>query len=203
MTSSHLRLAVTDHPVHELIRARYSPYCFNGEPVEREKILACLEAARWAASSFNEQPWTFLVGLRGDGEAFGRLLDCLYEPNQAWAGQAGAVMVTVLGRNFAGNGKSNRMAQHDVGLAVGNLTTQATALGLSVHEMAGIDLAKTRAVCEIPDTHDPCTALAIGYAANPEGRNDAMAERDRGLRQRKPMSGWVFTDQWGSAWAEK
>ena len=192
--------AKTDHPVHDLVRDRYSPCCFDHTVVEPEKLLACLEAARWSASSFNEQPWTFLVARRGDGEGFARFLACLYEPNQAWAKMAGVLLMTAVCRTFTGNGKPNSMAEHDLGLAVGNLSLQATALGLAVHEMAGIDREKVREVCGIPDSHEPFTALAMGYAADPDLAEGPLADRDRALRRRKAIPEFVFTDVWGRAW---
>ena len=113
--------ALPDHPVHDLIADRWSPYIFERREVEREKLLSCLEAARWAASSFNEQPWSFIVAERTDEEEFNRMLSCLMEANQAWAANAGVLLLTVVSKSFSRNNKPNRVAQHDLGLAVGNL----------------------------------------------------------------------------------
>ena len=140
------------------------------------------------------------MGVRGDSDGFDRLLGCLLEANRTWAEGAGALVLTALCRTFVRNGKANRMAEHDIGLAVGNFTVQATALGLSVHQMAGIDLEMARATCAIPAPHEPVTALALGYAVDPATVDGPLADRDRALRRRKPMSEFVFTDVWGNAW---
>jgi nitroreductase len=193
------KIARPDHPVHELISHRWSPYCFEPRPVEPQKLLSCLEAARWAPSSYNEQPWNFIMATRENQAEFAQLLGCLLEANQGWAQHAGALLLTVISTTFARNGKPNRVALHDLGLAAGNLCVQATALGLSVHQMGGVDLEKSRQVYSIPVTHAPVTAIAIGYAASPEASNPELAERDRGERTRKRLSEFVFRGQWGQS----
>ena len=191
------KLANPDHPVHELIAQRWSPYAFDPRPVEREKLLSCLEAARWSASSYNEQPWTFIVAQRENEAEFRQLLGCLLEGNQAWAKNAGVLMITVVCKTFTKNGKPNRVAEHDIGLAAGNLTLQATALGLHVHQMAGVDLDKARQTYAIPDSHEPLTGIAIGYAAaNLDNADEQFAQRDQAPRNRKPVSEIAFSGTW-------
>ena len=195
--SNHPKAARPDYSIHDLIANRWSPYAFDGRPVEQEKLYSCLEAARWAASSYNEQPWSFILATRDNPAAFNAMLECLVEANQEWAARAGVLMLTVTSRSFVRNGKPNRMAEHDIGLAIGNLTVQATSLGLAVHQMAGINPSKARQVYAIPESHDPLTAVAIGYVADPKAE-DAFAERDRAPRSRKPLSEFVFTGTWGT-----
>ena len=193
--------ATPDHQILDLIATRYSPYVFEPKSVEREKLLSCLEAARWAASSYNEQPWSFLIAERDDEQAFAQMLDCLLEANQVWAKEAGALLITVAAETFSRNNKPNRVCDHDIGLALGNLTVQATSLGLHVHQMAGINLSKTKQVYGIPDAHHPLTAVAIGYAGQPSGApNDPLAERDSTPRERKPLNEIVFQGQWQQTW---
>ena len=189
--------AQPDHPIHELITKRWSPYCYDPRPVEPEKLTSCLEAARWAASSYNEQPWTFILATREDQPEFSKLLGCLLEANQFWAQHVGVLMLGVISPTFSKNGKPNRVALHDLGLAAGNICLQATALGLSVHQMAGVDLEKARATYSIPDSHLPVTAIAIGYAALPDASDPQLAERDRASRGRKPLAEFVYKGQWG------
>ncbi len=197
MNSTDIKRANTDHPILELLAERWSPYAFDPRPVEEEKLWACLEAARWAASSYNEQPWSFLVAERGNEAEFAKMLSCLVEANQAWAKDAGVLMISVVCKTFQRNGKPNRVAEHDVGLAAGNLTMQATAIGLAVHQMAGIDLDKTRETYGIPDSHDPLTGIAVGYAADPDhAANEQFAQRDRAPRTRKPLDEFVFRGAW-------
>ncbi len=189
-----------DHPIENVFVERYSPYAFQRRPVEAAKLRSVLEAARWAASSFNEQPWAFMVAERQDEKSFARMVGCLVEANQTWAQHAGVLMITATKRQFARNNKPNRVCEHDVGLAAGNLTIQATALGLAVHQMAGIDVAKTRHTYEIPEGWDPITAIAIGYAADPdEVGDDELAQRDRAPRTRKKLREFVFGERFGEA----
>src|SRR5688572_2705801 len=113
--------AATDHPVHELIGARWSPYGFADRPVSREDVRSLLEAARWAPSSYNEQPWSYILATREDAQEFEKVLSCLVELNQAWAQAAPVLMLCCTKLNFARNDKPNAAAIHDLGLAAGNL----------------------------------------------------------------------------------
>ncbi|MCZ6653701.1 MAG: nitroreductase family protein, partial [Planctomycetota bacterium] len=157
------------------------------------------EAARWAASSYNEQPWNFLVATREDPEEFARLLSCLVEANQAWAKAAPVLALSVVNLRFSRNNKDNRAAVHDLGLAAGNLVVEATARGLCVHQMIGILPDKAREVYEIPEHSEAWTALAIGYKADSAQLPDALKERDLAPRQRKPLTQFVFTGKWGQS----
>src|SRR5918992_2742873 len=98
------------HPVHDLIRRRWSPRAFSDRPVEREKLLSVLEAARWAPSSFNAQPWSFLVATKEDPAEFERMLSCLVPGNQSWAKAGPVLMISVANTHFEHNGKPNRHA---------------------------------------------------------------------------------------------
>lgn len=185
------------HSILDLLAERYSPYAFDPRPVEREKLLSCLEALRWAPSSYNEQPWSYLLAVREDGPAFEKLLSCLVEANRAWAVNAGALMVSVVHRDFVRNGTPNRAAEHDLGLAAANLSVQATSLGLAVHQMIGIDALKTRIAYHVPERYDPLTALAIGYPADPNQiANEALRQRDQTPRTRKPLESFIFANDW-------
>jgi nitroreductase len=172
---------------------------YDPRPVEKEKLLACLEALRWAASSYNEQPWSLLVATRDDAAEFARMLACLGEPNQAWAKNAGVLMLTAFCPKFSRNGNPNRVAEHDLGLAMGNLCAQATSLGLCVHQMAGVDLAKVRATYGVPEGWNPHTAAAIGYAGDPASGDPQLAPRDQAQRTRKPLKDFVFAGGWGKS----
>ncbi|MEX2175544.1 MAG: nitroreductase family protein [Pirellulaceae bacterium] len=196
---AHPKHASPDHPVLPLLTERWSPYAFDPRPVEREKLLSCLEAARWAPSSYNEQPWTYILAERTDAAAFAKALDCLVEGNQAWAKNVGVLILTVVSRLFQKNGKPNAACEHDLGLAAGNLVVQATALGLHVHQMIGVVPAKVRATYKVPDGHDPLTAIGIGYAADVQpGTTDPLGQRDLAARPRKPIAEFVVSS-WGQA----
>ena len=184
----------------EPIVNRWSPYRFEPKPVEDGDLLRCLEAARWAASSFNDQPWSWIVARRQDETEFQKLLECLLEANQQWARSAGALLLTVTRTSFAYNGKPNRVALHDLGQAAAHLALQATQLGLQVHQMAGINLSLARHQYSIPDSHQPQTAIAIGYPdlrpPQDEGSR-ALNDRQSGPRRRYSLSEQVFSGKWG------
>ena len=197
-----IKHARPDHPVHELIARRWSPSAFAERDVPREDLLSLLEAVRWAASSYNEQPWGLLVAARGEGQEFERLLSCLVPANQEWARRASVLILTTIRRQFSHNGKPNRVAEHDLGLAMGNLCLEATHRGISVHQMAGVDLDKAREEYKIPPGIDPYTAVALGYPADPEDASvpEELRARDGKPRTRKPLAEFVFAGEFGKAW---
>ncbi len=200
MGSDHPKIAKPNHPVLPVIAERWSPYAYDPRPVEREKLLSCLEAARWAPSSYNEQPWTYILAERTDEKEFARALECLVEGNRAWAKNSGVLLLSIVSRLFSKNGKPNRAAEHDLGLAAGNMVLQATSLGLQAHQMIGIEGAKVRASYRVPDTHEPLTAIAIGYAAAVQpGTADPLSQRDLTPRARKPFSEIIISGTWGQA----
>ncbi len=189
--------AATNYPIHDLLAERWSPYGFEDRTVAEADLRSLFEAARWAASSYNEQPWSYVVATRENPEEFARLLSCLVEPNQAWAKAAPVLALGVVSLRFSRNNKENRAAVHDLGLAAGNLLVEATARGLSVHQMIGILPDKARELYQIPENSEVWTALAIGYKADPASLPDALKERDLTPRQRKPLSEFVFAGKWG------
>ena len=160
-------------------------------------LCSLFEAARWAASSYNEQPWNYLVATRENPREFARLLACLVEANQAWAETAPVLVLSVVSLRFAKNNQDNLAAVHDLGLAAGNLSIETTARGLSVHQMIGILPDKAREAYQIPEHYEAWTTMAIGYKADPAKLADALKERDLAPRQRKPLNEFVFTGQWG------
>lgn len=193
----NIKKAVTDHPILQVLAERWSPYGFVDRPVSGADLRSLFEAARWAASSYNEQPWNYLVATRENPQEFGRLLSCLVESNQAWAKSAPVLVLGVVNLRFAKNNQDNRAAVHDLGLAAGNLVVEATTRGLSVHQMIGILPDKAREIYKIPEHHEAWTAMAIGYKTDPADLPEALKERDQTPRQRKPLEKFVFTSQWG------
>ncbi|MBI1353843.1 MAG: nitroreductase [Acidobacteria bacterium] len=199
------KIANPDHPIEPTLARRWSPYVFSSRPVEPQILRSLFEAARWAASSFNEQPWRFLVAVQDDQEGFAKLLACLTPKNQEWAKQAPVLVITAVKTAFTANGKPNRVALHDLGLAAGNLSAEATVRGLSVHQMAGVDLEAARQAGAIPEGFEPATAIAIGYRGEPDqAAQPAHADRDAQERKRKPLSEIVFGPEFGrpASWLE-
>ena len=190
--------AETAYPIHDLIARRWSPRAFDERPVEPEKLKGLFEAARWAPSSNNEQPWRFVVTFRQDAPTeHDRLLACLTERNRQWAFRAPVLMLSVASLLFEDDGKPNRHAYYDTGLAVENLVVQATALGLQVHQMAGFDVQRARETCLIPTGFDPVAMIAIGYPGDPAVLPDSLREGEMKPRERQPIGDFVFSIKWG------
>jgi len=189
--------APADHPIHVLIRRRWSPRVFASQPVEAATLRSLLEAARWAPSSYNEQPWSFIVATRENPVEYERLLTCLVDDNQKWAWHAPVLMLSVARLTFERNGKTNRHAFHDVGQAMANLSLQATAMGVFVHQMAGFDAARAREIYAIPDDHEPVATVAIGYPVDPHAMPNGVLADERRARQRKPVGAFVYGGRWG------
>jgi nitroreductase len=183
-----------DYPVQDFVAGRWSPCTWEDRPVSGGDLRAVFEAARWAASAFNEQPWRYLVATRDQPGEFARLLSCLVEPNRKWAMHAPVLALGVISLNYAKNGQPNRTAAHDLGLASANLTAEATARGLSVHQMAGILPDQARTEYAIPAGFEAFTGLALGYAGTPDGE---FADRDRAPRTRRPQAEFVFGGTFG------
>jgi nitroreductase len=169
----------------ELIRDRFSPYEFTNESIKEKDLLTLFEAAGKAASAFNEQPWRFIYALKEDQDNFEKLHSCLVEGNQGWTKDVAALVFTVVSTEYAKNGNTNTVAKHDLGLAVGNLTVQAQAMGIHLHQMAGIEAAKTKELLNIPDGFEPVTAIALGYY-----------QGESGVKARKPVTEIAFNGTW-------
>ncbi len=183
--------AQIDYPILEILKRRWSPRVFADRMVEPEKLRSLFEAARWAPSSSNEQPWSFIVTTKDKPEDHARLLSCLVEKNQQWARTAPVLMVSVAKLNFDRTGKPNRHAFHDVGLAVGLLLVQATALDLFVHQMAGFSPEKVVQTYNIPAEFAPVAAIALGYGVEQERLPEPSLQSE---------SAPVFADRWGRPW---
>jgi nitroreductase len=197
---SEAKKPALDFPVHQLIAQRWSPYYFDEKVVSAEVLSSVFEAARWAASAFNEQPWRYIVASRENEAEFGRLLSCLVGPNQAWAKRASVLALAVISENYEHNGKPNGTALHDMGLASANLTLEAANQGLMVHQMAGILPDQARELYQIPEGYVAVTALALGYPGEGEGE---LAQRDQAPRERKTQAEFVFGGAFGQAYGQR
>jgi nitroreductase len=187
-----IKRAESDAPLIPEVSERWSPRRFSDQPVSAAELRTLLEAARWAPSSYNEQPWHFLLARREDDESFARMLDCLVEANMEWARGAPVLMLTVASTHFERNGKENRHARHDIGLAMGHLVVQATAMDIFVHQMAGIRPDRAREIYGIPEGYEVVAGAALGRLGDVDvGGLEA--------RSRKPLSDFVFQDEWGQA----
>ena len=191
--------ADTAYPVHDLIARRWSPRSFTERPVSREVLGSVFEAARWAASSFNDQPWGFVVATSDDTEGHAALGECLVPGNRTWAERAPVLVLSAARTTFAHNGEPNRHAWHDVGLATAQLCLQALALGLGAHPMAGFDRERARAAVGLPGGWEPVAVIALGYPGDPEDLPESLAARERAPRARRPLAEIVHFGTWGRA----
>lgn len=189
--------APTEVPVHELVRERWSPRAFSEKGVPPEVLRSLFEAARWAPSSSNLQPWAYIVGTKDDKENFEKVLSTLVAFNQGWAKHAPVLAISVAQVKNAKDGAPNRWAFHDVGSASAQLTTEANTRGLYVHQMAGLDPEKARKVFQIPEGWEAVAAIAIGYPGDPATLPESLRERELAPRTRKPLSEFVMTGGWG------
>jgi nitroreductase len=186
----------TELPVHPLIAGRFSPRAFTDEDIRDEDLDLVLEAARLAPSSMNEQPWRFLVTRRG-GEGHAALLDSLMESNRIWAFKAPVLILTLSVQNLARNGQPNHYAWHDTGLAIGQLTIQAGALGLGIHQLGGFHADQAREAFGIPADHDLVSVLALGYPGDPDSLPDNLRSRELQRSVRRPVSEIVWRGKVG------
>jgi nitroreductase len=188
-----LKAGQTGSPVEPLLLRRWSPRAFADTPVTDEQIQTLFSAAAWAASSYNEQPWRFLVGRKGD-QTWDKIFATLMPPNQVWAGAAPVLFATCAKKTFTHNLSPNRVAAHDVGAASANIALQATALGLHTHGMAGFDSDALRAAFSIPEDFDPIACWALGTLGDPETLTDPLKQMELQPRQRKPLGAFVFSE---------
>src|SRR6185437_4423453 len=182
------------HPIHELIGERWSPRALSDQPVERAVLHTVFEAARWAASAGNAQPWHFIIATKENPEAHARLAATLKEGNYVWA-QHAPVLILVVAKLYPYVGKE-QLSLYDAGMAAGNLVTQAVALGLTTHQMGGFDAEKARQTLEIPEGYLPVAMIALGYPGSAHTLPEALRERELAPRTRKPLEEFVFDGKW-------
>ena len=181
------------------ILARRSAVAFAPDPVDPAELEALLEAARWAPSSFNEQPWRLIVCRRGQGTGHEALLSCLSDTNRSWAHRAPVLILFAAVTHYARNGRLNAYHFHDTGLVLGNLLTAATALGLATHPFAGFDKACAAERLDLPEGIVPVTAVAVGHPGDASVLTDKERERETRARSRRPLSETVFGESFGKS----
>jgi nitroreductase len=200
----HPKIAQTDHEILDVIRHRWSPRAFDpSREVSRADLERLFEAARWAPSSFNEQPWRFVIVDRvRTPDAFAPLLGALLPRNQAWAGAAPVLVLVAVRVKLERNDMDNAHAWYDAGQAVAFLTLQATAAGLSIRQMQGFDPEVAREVCRVPAPFEPAVIMAVGHAGDPEAlATPAHRDAERAPRIRRAIAETVFEGSWGISWA--
>jgi nitroreductase len=191
--------APTDIDIHELFSGRWSPRAFSTQPLERAQIHRVLEAARWAPSSSNMQPWRFIVFDRQrDEAAFARAFDTLAPTNQKWNASV-PVLICVAAATLTPKGEPSKTAAYDTGAAAMALVLQAHAAGLATHQMGGFDRDAFRQAFSIPEDVQIIAMIALGHHGDANQLDDALREREAGPRARKPLGETAFDSAWGTA----
>jgi nitroreductase len=188
--------APTAVPIHELIAGRWSPRAYSNEPVSREDLHAVIEAARWAPSGYNLQPWRFIVFDRSADEvAFKRAFGTLVPFNQQWIAPA-PILIAVTAQTLNAKGEVNRTAQYDAGAAAMSLVLQAHALGLAAHQMSGFDVNAFRKEFALPNDVEPLAIISIGHYGEVEKLEPVLRDREKAERTRSAVGDIAYANAW-------
>ncbi|MFD0860607.1 nitroreductase family protein [Sungkyunkwania multivorans] len=188
-------LADVEYEIFPLLKTRYSPRIFSDALLPEVEIMKLFEAARWAASSYNRQPWRFVYCQR-KSSAYATLLDCLSTFNQAWASNAPLLIITIFKEKTA-DGKDNFHALHDLGLAMGNMTIQAQSANIALHHMAGVDIEKVKDAFQIPEGFHINSVVAAGYyGGDPNTLSEDLKKEEKASRDRRPVVEFAFENEW-------
>jgi nitroreductase len=182
--------------LHRLIKKRRSPVSFSSQNIKKEEMALLFEAARWAPSSNNQQPWRFIYAGKQDEEAYGKLFDLLADGNKEWAKSAPVLILGVAEKISSYKNRPNRFAFYDLGMAVGNLLFQATSMGIYVHQMGGYDVEKAIKVFSIPEKYEPAAMMAIGYKGEVDSLPMELKRRELAKRKRNEASLFAFRNEW-------
>lgn len=188
----HIKIANTQYPVIDVIKNRWSARSFMQEEIEQKDLDTILEAASWAASAMNEQPWHYIYAHRGS-TGFETIKNALMPGNTPWAKDASVLLVAVVHKTHASNGKPNATALHDLGLANANLLLQATSMNIYGHIMGGFDAHKITTSLSLDEDLQPVCVIALGFLDVPEKLEEPYRSRELQARERKPLE--AFTTQ--------
>jgi nitroreductase len=191
------KIANTDFPIHDLLARRWSARAFSTKTVEKSKLLSILEAARWAPSSRNEQPWRYVVFTDDNREKLDKARSVLLEINN-YAKRAPILICAITKRTYSDNGIYNRLHFHDLGAANENMFLESFNQGLIMHEMGGFNRDKARELFNIPDDYEVGIMIAIGYQDSHEILPERYREKANSPRERKPLSEIAFLEELGN-----
>ncbi len=191
--------AISSVPLEETITKRWSPRAYDAtKSVSHEQLIAVLEAARWAPSSYNDQPWRFIVCDKASNpKAWQAAFDCLMPSNQTWVKDAPLLLLGCANTILDVNQQANRFAQYDTGAAAENLVLQATSMGLAAHQMGGFNADTAREVFAIPAQFTPMAMISVGYEGDANDLPDELKTRELAARKRKPLGEIFFAGAWG------
>ena len=193
-----LKRGHSDTAVIDPILKRWSPRAFAATAVTDAELRQVFSAGLWAASSYNEQPWRFVLGRKGDG-VWDLIFNALIDRNQAWARTSPILFATLAKKTFTRDGAPNRHGFHDVGAACGNMSLQAAELGLHTHGMAGFNPDQLSSALEIPDDFEAVACWALGRLGDPAELPDMLRTMELSPRTRKSIEEVVFGATWGQA----
>jgi nitroreductase len=176
----------------EIIEERWSPYAFSSIPVEEYKLKAMMEAAGYAPSCNNEQPWIFVFTTRDNKEVFDEYLGFMNDSNRLWAKNAYSIIISMARTKFSHNGKPNRFAFHDTGMAVANMLLQAYTMDVYVHQMGGYSVEKVKKYFKLTDDIEPIAIMVVGYLGDGDSLPPELYKRDEKRRPRKYLNEFVF-----------
>jgi nitroreductase len=178
--------------VLEIIQERWSPYSFSSNPVEEYKLKAMMEAAGYAPSCNNEQPWMFVFTTQKNSKVFDDYLGFLVDSNKVWAKHAYAIIISLARTKFSYNGKPNRYAFYDTGMAVANLLLQALAMDVYVHQMGGFSIEKVKDYFKLNNDIEPVAMMAVGYIGDGVSISPELLKRDEKKRPRKSVNEYAY-----------
>lgn len=189
--------AKTIYGILPLLEKRWSPRAFYNVDIEKEKMKRIIEASRWSPSSMNEQPWNYILGIRGENKTYEKILETLIDFNKQWAKNAHVLIIACGKKHFSKKNEPNPTYLYDVGQSVAHMSIQAMHEGVYVHQMGGFFADKARELFGIPEEFDPITVLAMGYIGSPDMLSDELKEREIQERNRKDFSEFIFEDKFG------
>ncbi len=178
---------VPEYPIEKLLLERNSPREFTGEPITEQELMTLFEAARWAASSYNDQPWRYVYVMQGDSQ-WQAFFDLLVPGNQTWTKKAAVLVVVVSHKVFEKTGDVSPTHSYDTGAAGQNLALQGFAMGLAVHALGGFDFVRARELLKLPEDYAVEAMISIG-------RQVVKAPGEQKLTQRKQLKEIVFRGQ--------
>ncbi|MCX8054552.1 MAG: nitroreductase family protein [Ignavibacteria bacterium] len=193
--------AQTSVEINELSRKRWSPRSFDANrPVSRQQIIALCEAARWAPSCYNDQPWKFIICDKfTNKEAYDKLFNCLVEFNQGWAVNAPVLIAVIAANKLSFNGEENRWSGYDCGAAAATIAYEAVRQGLVTHQMGGFDTEKLMKEFSVPENHTPMAVIAVGYQGSPDSLSEQYQNTEKAERSRRPLGENFYMSEWGKA----
>ncbi len=186
-----MKKTTTEYPINELISKRWSPRAYDSKMIEMDKLLSIFEAARWAASAFNEQPWNFIVTTKKNKIAYNKLYSCISEFNKPWSHNAPVLILALAKKTFSHNNKENTYAYYDLGQAIANLSLQAADLDIYMHQLAGFSKEKAIKEFSVPEDYEPASVIVMGYMGDKSLLPESLLTKEEAPRLRKRVSEFV------------